>query len=952
MAARMVPCNVLLLFILVALTFSVANPNQINVASFNMHGFSTSSSYLKNSISLHEGIWLIQEHWLSERQLEKLHDLNTQFVARSGMEESLASGIYRGRPFGGVAPALNHCIKPVTNYKHKRVVAIETKCQDKDILIICVYMPFFSSSKKEQCMTEATDAISMVELLIEGHPNHQVIIGGDLNTELKGSSPFDPLWLELISKYQLAYCSDQFNGPGYTYRHDTLNQTKFNDHFLVHKSFINDQVISNFRILDEGDNTSDHLPIVMCASLHVQTISSNTEEMSNPECINWKKMSPSDLAAYETELERLLLRRTHMRAVSSCTATCACSRESCLQDIQDEYDEIISCMVQASKVLPKRSKGIEKDWWTAELSQLRDQSISIQSLWVSEGQPRHGPTYHERLRIRAAYKSALRKAKKAPKQKAWNRLHSAMADEDNDSFWKWWRTIYSKKSNHVPPVVDGQSSKAGIANSFRKSFELNSKPNNPKKVAEIDAHFCTKYNDMVNSHNATCNCSQYKVTLEETYDAICQMKRGKCSDDDGLSAEHFLNAPLILIIKLSALFNYMLVHAFVPRQFRFGTIVPIVKDKQGNLSDVSNYRGITISPMVTKVFERVLNSLFSSYLSTSSYQFGFKRKNSTSHALYCLRETINHYIDHGSKVYCSFLDASKAFDRLVHSGLFLKLIEKNVPKLFIDILICWYSGLQCRVRWDGFCGEWFPISAGVRQGGILSPTLYNIYVDELISILQKANVGCHIATYFAACLFYADDMCILAPSLKGLQTMLDICGEYCAKWDICLNSKKTKNMAFGKKTNPEFKLHLNGSHIDWVDSWKYLGVVLKAGTRFGCSIADRVKSFYRSLNSILRVEGRSDDMILLKLIETHCVPILCYAIEIIHVADRDERRSLRVAYNSIFRKLFGYKTFESVTNLQHALKRYTWEELVESRRAGFMIRAKSSHSSSLVRAFC
>ena len=64
-------------------------------------------------------------------------------------------------------------------------------------------------------------------------------------------------------------------------------------------------------------------------------------------------------------------------------------------------------------------------------------------------------------------------------------------------------------------------------------------------------------------------------------------------------------------------------------------------------------------------------------------------------------------------------------------------------------------------------------------------------------------------------------------------------------------------------------------------------------------------------------------MILLQLIETHCVPVLCYAIEMVAVANRDERRSLRVAYNSIYRKLFGYRYFESVTNLQHSLARPT-----------------------------
>ena len=76
---------------------------------------------------------------------------------------------------------------------------------------------------------------------------------------------------------------------------------------------------------------------------------------------------------------------------------------------------------------------------------------------------------------------------------------------------------------------------------------------------------------------------------------------------------------------------------------------------------------------------------------------------------------------------------------------------------------------------------------------------------------------------------------------------------------------------------------------------------------------------------------------MLHLLESQCVSILTYATEVIHVADRDERRRLRVAYNSIFRRLFGYRNWESVTDLQHALKRPTWDELVEKRHAKFML---------------
>ena len=159
-------------------------------------------------------------------------------------------------------------------------------------------------------------------------------------------------------------------------------------------------------------------------------------------------------------------------------------------------------------------------------------------------------------------------------------------------------------------------------------------------------------------------------------------------------------------------------------------------------------------------------------------------------------------------------------------------------------------------------------------------------------------------------------------------------------------------MFFGKTTQIKFRTTLDGSPIEFFPEWKYLGVVLKSGPRFGCSVSERVKSFYRSLNSILRVEGRSDDMVLLRLIEAHCVPILSYAVEMTDVANRDERRSLRVAYNSVFRKIFGYRYFESVTNLQHALGRPTWEELVEKRKTCFAARARNCETGTLVRLLC
>ena len=84
----------------------------------------------------------------------------------------------------------------------------------------------------------------------------------------------------------------------------------------------------------------------------------------------------------------------------------------------------------------------------------------------------------------------------------------------------------------------------------------------------------------------------------------------------------------------------------------------------------------------------------------------------------------------------------------------------------------------------------------MRQGGLLSPDLYSIYVDELIVQLQALGKGCHLLGKFAAAIFYADDMAVLSPSVRGLQKILDVCSAYCSEWDIKLDTKKSKNLFF------------------------------------------------------------------------------------------------------------------------------------------------------------
>ena len=231
-----------------------ASLSKVTIGSHNLHSFKQSAAYHKACIEKYGGVWFAQELWLSEKQLPTMQQLGTQYVARSGMEQAVSDGILVGRPFGGVsiawAPNLDHLISPLNNFCHKRIVGVEMKSGGKEILLLSIYMPYFNTSRRAECVAETIDAIAMLDTVLEQHPNHLIVIGGDFNSELKGDSPFDTYWRDFIGKNQLAYCSPEFPNDSFTYHHKSLNQKKWINHFLVSPCLLENE-LSNFSILND-----------------------------------------------------------------------------------------------------------------------------------------------------------------------------------------------------------------------------------------------------------------------------------------------------------------------------------------------------------------------------------------------------------------------------------------------------------------------------------------------------------------------------------------------------------------------------------------------------------------------------------------------------------------------------------------------------------------------------
>ena len=192
---------------------------------------------------------------------------------------------------------------------------------------------------------------------------------------------------------------------------------------------------------------------------------------------------------------------------------------------------------------------------------------------------------------------------------------------------------------------------------------------------------------------------------------------------------------------LAMCFTGLFVHSVLPDSMLEIVLVPVIKDKTGRIDQVDNYRPIALASVISKVVERILLNRISGLLETCHNQFGFKQSLGTDTCIYVLKEIVDKHRSLNGGLFMCFLDSSKAFDRVKHSVLFDKLVQRGVPEYIVRILFYWYAHQTMCVRWGSSISSSFRVSNGVRQGGILSPYLFNVYVDNLSQTLTVVERG-------------------------------------------------------------------------------------------------------------------------------------------------------------------------------------------------------------------
>ncbi len=363
------------------------------------------------------------------------------------------------------------------------------------------------------------------------------------------------------------------------------------------------------------------------------------------------------------------------------------------------------------------------------------------------------------------------------------------------------------------------------------------------------------------------------------------MKKGKSPGSDGVPIDVFIALREGLAPFLAHLFNYIYENGTFPESWSTGIISPVPKVPIPKASD--QFRRISLLPAIAKIFDTIMNTrlefIDTAFQLDDIFNGGFKKGSRTSDNLFILNGIIQKYKALGTPVYVCFVDFKRAFDCLNRLLLFSKLHSKGYSSKLLNVMVNMYSKTKSRIKWKNFLSDTFQDTFGVNQGGVTSPYLFKSFLKDLTDELDDT---CGVVMYnkIIKHLLWADDLFLISTSAEKMQKQINNLGSYCKKWQLIVNTMKTKVMIFGKDATSEDYFTLNGSTIAISDKYTYVGnEVTDNGNPFSCIFESIIQKCYRSCYKIreyCQEIGQLPPKLSVHFFDTLLMPIIEYGSEI------------------------------------------------------------------------
>jgi hypothetical protein len=431
----------------------------------------------------------------------------------------------------------------------------------------------------------------------------------------------------------------------------------------------------------------------------------------------------------------------------------------------------------------------------------------------------------DKARMNAA-KRRVRNNINAFRRETWERKLSTLTIEDG-SLWRMARTLRDVVSEEAPLRTDG-----GLIHSARGKAEhmADYLQDVFQPAAAADNTIDPLATPAVIPRTPTVVREREeeppRISSRDLLSAIKNLKRRKAPGPDGVPNEVIAEAPVSLATVLLVIFNACLSLGHFPSSWKRARVICIPKPgKQATKAE--NFRPISLLDCLGKLLERILLSHLESITRDLNilpeHQFGFRSEHSTTHQVARLLNFITEGFNRGHTTVGAFFDVSKAFDRVWHEGLLWKLTSFGYPRWITDIIGSWLRERRFQVAWDAETSTQRPIRAGVPQGSLLSPLLFNIFSADMPDFCNNTNILPAL---------YADDAALLARSrrqfmaAKYLQRAVDDLAAWYRTWRLSLNEGKTQAIVFAKVPKEPGEVLVGATEAPWRETAEYLGITL------------------------------------------------------------------------------------------------------------------------------
>ena len=834
----------------------------------------------------------LQETWYSKQDLSCINSLHEGFVGTGAAKIDESNGLIQGRYSGGVAFLWNIDMSKhikILDIKVDWCIAIEVNLGSSKFVLFNVYMPYQAPENEDLYF----ERLGWIKCFIDEINCTNFAVIGDWNANLgnTGTMTFKVPMLEFCEENDLLISSQMLLPEStYTHVHSYLGDQHYSwlDHIVSSHDF--HQTINNILVhYDMSDE--DHIPVSF--NIHVDLLPSLSQEINDlTSKVKWDSVSDADRNIYYRRSHDNL-GKVNLPISALCCNNTACEDKSHRLELEVFYNNIVEALKLSSDHLTSSNKqNFNKPGWSDYVADLYEYSRETYRLWLDNGKPRQDIIHKEYTQSRQRFKYALRFIKKHEDELRKESIAKKYCDNNPRAMWKEINTANNSKVP-LPSTIDNITGNEEIVKLWKNHYQ--------------GIFNCIKQNESSKSKiEVDCHVDDLKVTIENISEAVNKLDNNKSCGADSIYAEHLKYCSEKIYTLLSMCLTGFFVHGYLPESLLTVILVPVIKNKAGNINSKDNYRPIALASIISKVIENIILVRIQDQLESNPNQFGFKRRHGTDQCIYALKEVINLYTSLKGCVYSCFLDASKAFDRVNHSILFEKLAKRGIPAYIRRILIFWYQHQKMCVKWGSLTSDLFSVSNGVRQGSILSPHFFNVYVDDLSTQLNKLKIGCLLGDFIINHLLYADDIVLISPSSVGLKKLLSVCEKFGDDNDMLFNASKSAIMLSKSSYMPYFHIptfRLNGNSIDVVQKFKYLGHFVSANMSDKEDIERQRKKLYAQGNSLIRKFHMCTLDTKLVLFNTYCSAM--YTAQLWTNYTNTSINKLYTAYHNILKSFIG-----------------------------------------------